>query len=504
MAFPITVARRVKQPALIALWGGSSSGKTYSALQLAYGMVEPGKKIGIIDTENRRGLMHVGAIPVDFFHIDLQPPFTADRYIEAFKSFEHAGDFGCIIVDSFTHCWEGEGGVIDQSEKLGVNGMPMRGLAKWAAPMIQLKRLTNTYLRAPMHVIYCMRQKMSYAQEKGGKGTVTPTGFVPIPVKNTIYEMGVSFWLGMDHLPIFRDKSETLFRHADIPAIKAPDAIMSQLVEGECLSVKHGKIIKKWFDGDVRDLADEGIRVAARGTLSLNAWFNSLNPEDRNIVIASNLGLKNIALKADIDEADRVATIERERLEQEAKQNGQSSDDGGNAFLDNFTPAVPAEGVSVAGAAEPAALADAPQGQDPSVNAPVPQAQAVIPKPDPAPIAPAPTPAPTTVPAASTPVAPTREQLIARFTNSLNTVDWFYQMADDGNAFKRGEQEVNALLSLARSLGPEFVAQFETKKAAMWRRTEPKATVAPQAEPEPQATSAPATARHVPTDTNPF
>ncbi|MBF0186198.1 MAG: ATP-binding protein, partial [Magnetococcales bacterium] len=42
------------------MWGGSSSGKTYSALRLARGLVGPQGKIGVIDTENRRALFYAG------------------------------------------------------------------------------------------------------------------------------------------------------------------------------------------------------------------------------------------------------------------------------------------------------------------------------------------------------------------------------------------------------------------------------------------------------------
>ncbi|MBF0342287.1 MAG: AAA family ATPase, partial [Magnetococcales bacterium] len=210
MAFQITVAKRVKQHVLLSLWGASSSGKTFTALQIAYGLVAgTGQKIGMIDTENRRGLQHVGAIPGEFYHIDLQPPFTADRYIEAFRSFEHAGGFGVVIIDSYSHVWEGEGGTLDQAETSG-----NIGLAKWSSPKIQLKRLTNVLLRAPMHVIFCMRHKLTKGQDKkgpNGKARIFDTGFAPIAEKNTIYEMGCSFWIGMDHKPIFRQPSETVF-----------------------------------------------------------------------------------------------------------------------------------------------------------------------------------------------------------------------------------------------------------------------------------------------------
>lgn len=487
----IKQARRLQQPALVALWGASSSGKTYSALQLAHGMCREDQKIGMIDTENKRGQAHVGTIPRPYYTFDIDVPFTADKYIDAFKAFENDEEFGLVIIDSYSHAWVGEGGALDQAD-----GNTSKGLAKWLNPKSHINRLLNVLMRSRLHVIVCMREKMAKGQDyKGTNGAlrIFDTGFVPIAEQNTMFEMGVSFWLGMNHKPIFKQPSERCFTHERIPMIKAPPAIESQLREEEFLSPRHGKMIADWYRGDSYDLTEQGLRAAARGTDSLNAWVASLVPAHKAELIKLNLGLKIIAAKADSDEADRNANIEREKLEQEAKQNDQSSDDGGNAFLDQFTEqSVPAQ-AEVQPASHTANMAD-----DMAPEFPVPETAAVVPQPNATPVATQP-PAPATAP-----VAQTREQLIARFTNSLNTVDWFYQMADDGNAFRRGEQEVNTLLSLAKSLGPEFVAQFEAKKAAMWRRTDPQATVAPQAEPVPKATPAPAPARHVPTDTNPF
>lgn len=456
----ITLATRVQQPVLIALWGASSSGKTYSALQLAYGLIGNSQLIGMIDTENRRGKAHVGTIPVGYYHFDLAPPYSADKYIDAFKAFENEPRFGCVIIDSYTHVWDGEGGATEQAMK-----STNRGLSVWLSPKTELKRLVNVLLRSRMHVILCMREKMSCGQDNNGpngKMRVFDTGYVPITEKNTIFEMGVSFWLGMDHKPIFRQPSEKCFAHERIPMVKAPPAIMQQLKDGEYLSIRHGQLIAEWYRGDSRDLADEGKQAASRGTDCLKAWSASLKEDERKILPAMKLGLKDIAAKADAEEAERLSIIERERVEQEAKQNDQSINDSGNAFLDQFTPTADATGMAVAAGGKSPEMGGAPQDHDPFASVAAKKAQTALPKSEPAPVA------------TNPPLVDERAQKIAKFNRDIETVDWFYQMADDGEAFKRGKQGVDALSRLAVSLGPEFTVRFEGKLKEVNRRVSPQ------------------------------
>src|SRR3954470_5435151 len=89
-AFQVVEAKREAVPALIALWGFSDSGKTYSALRLARGLVGDKGKIALIDTENRRAKFYAGMFG-GWLHLDLQPPFTPARYMAAHDAAIKAG-----------------------------------------------------------------------------------------------------------------------------------------------------------------------------------------------------------------------------------------------------------------------------------------------------------------------------------------------------------------------------------------------------------------------------
>jgi archaellum biogenesis ATPase FlaH len=94
----------------MALQGPSGSGKTYSALMLAYGMCENWSKIAVIDTEHHSAHLysHLGNYQV----LALGPPYSPERYIEAIDACENAG-MDVIVIDSISHEWEGDGGILD-------------------------------------------------------------------------------------------------------------------------------------------------------------------------------------------------------------------------------------------------------------------------------------------------------------------------------------------------------------------------------------------------------
>src|ERR1041385_4833300 len=62
---------------------------------------------------------------------ELTPPYTPRRYLEAIEEFLHYG-VDILVVDSFSHCWEGPGGVVEMADQAEEHGR--KGLLKWLAP----------------------------------------------------------------------------------------------------------------------------------------------------------------------------------------------------------------------------------------------------------------------------------------------------------------------------------------------------------------------------------
>lgn len=192
-SFHFRPASRENVGLLIALAGASGSGKTFSALRLAKGLAG-GAKIAFIDTEARRALHYADRF--DFLHADMRPPFRPARFIEAIRAAEDAGA-AVVIVDSMSHEYDGEGGIIDWADELAANGVKSPG--NWKDPKLAHKKLMNALLQMRAHLIFCLRadEKIEIIRE-GGKTQVRPLGWMPICEKRFMFEMTASFTLTPD------------------------------------------------------------------------------------------------------------------------------------------------------------------------------------------------------------------------------------------------------------------------------------------------------------------
>lgn len=199
------IATRAKSKARIALTGSSGSGKTLSALYLAYGFTNDWRKIALIDTEHERGRFYANRDDLKtgaFLYASLTPPYSAERYItyvtEASKA---VGEDGVVIIDSFSHAWDNEGGVLDLKSQ--VEKQPGKtSFSAWDEAGKVQNNLVNTILSVNCHTIITMRAKMAYAMEVNEKGKTVPVkiGLAPVQRENTEYEFDVCFQIAQNHI----------------------------------------------------------------------------------------------------------------------------------------------------------------------------------------------------------------------------------------------------------------------------------------------------------------
>jgi hypothetical protein len=191
----IRKAERRKSKLRLALVGPTGSGKTYSALQLAFGL---GTRIGLIDTEHGSGDLyaHLG----DYDVITLEPPYTVAKYREAIRAFEEAGH-DTIIVDSLSHAWSGEGGLLDKQGQLENSGRFKNSFATWREITPEHNKLVEQMLGSPAHVIATMRTKTEYVVEKDdrGKNSVRKLGLSPVQRDGVEYEFTVVMDVSENH-----------------------------------------------------------------------------------------------------------------------------------------------------------------------------------------------------------------------------------------------------------------------------------------------------------------
>lgn len=195
--FEAAPAERKAQNLFIGLVGPSSSGKTYSALELATGIQSVcGGDIAVIDTENHRALAY--ADHFKFLHIPFEPPWGSLDYVAALQY--AATKAKTIVVDSASHEHEGEGGMIDFQEhevermSRGDAGKAERiKMLAWAKPKAARRELLKAITRLDANVIMCFRAKNTSKPGKDeGKSVVIPMGFVPIAGEEFVFEMALS------------------------------------------------------------------------------------------------------------------------------------------------------------------------------------------------------------------------------------------------------------------------------------------------------------------------
>src|SRR6476661_4204777 len=203
--FEIPRATKRRAKLRLGMSGPAGSGKTYSALLIAGGL---GGRIGLIDTEHGSGDLYADLLPDGYDVLQLTPPFTPARYIEAIHALEDAG-VQTIIVDSLTHAWTGEGGSLDRQGKIADKSG--NSWQAWRQVTPEHNALVEALLQSPCHIIATMRAKTDYVQEKDertGKQIVRKIGLAPIMRDGIEYEFTTFFELDVHHMA-FAGKDRT-------------------------------------------------------------------------------------------------------------------------------------------------------------------------------------------------------------------------------------------------------------------------------------------------------
>ncbi len=253
---------------LIGVAGPSGSGKTFSALRMASGICE-GEPFAVIDTERGRSKHYADQFKFDV--AELEQPFSPARYLEAIEAADKAG-YGCIVVDSMSHSWAGEGGCMDMQEaeldRLAGNDYAKRERVKllsWSKPKGEHKRMVYGLLQVKAHVILAFRAepKVEIAKE-GDKTVIVPKktltsvdGWVPICEKSLPFELTASALLMPDH--------------PGVPKwIKLQEQHRVMFPPGEVLDESSGRSIAQWAKGGKEKLPAQ--KPAANGKVIVADW----------------------------------------------------------------------------------------------------------------------------------------------------------------------------------------------------------------------------------------
>lgn len=199
---------------IIGSIGASGSGKTYSLFEIATGLAYPEannadelaaiiakegrNRIVSIDTERGRALHYApppgqradpwkqGAATFAFDHAELHPPFSPQAYQDMVEAADDAG-YRTIIVDSGSHEWAGEGGILEMFEadqyeraKRKANWNNRDGAAReptfqdleavkmsaWIKPKMSHKKLVGRLTTLRAHLLIALRGEEKVHMEK--------------------------------------------------------------------------------------------------------------------------------------------------------------------------------------------------------------------------------------------------------------------------------------------------------------------------------------------------
>lgn len=201
----IRKAERRKAKLRLGIAAPSGAGKTYSALLMAFGL---GGKIGLIDTEHGSGDLYADLGDYDI--IPIEAPYTVNKYTQAIKAFEDAG-YSTIIIDSLSHAWSGDGGLLDKQGKMADRGT--NSFAAWRTITPEHNALVDAMLSSPCHIIATMRAKQEYVLETNDKGKQQPkkVGMAPVQREGMEYEFTVMLDVDMNHIASASKDRTSLF-----------------------------------------------------------------------------------------------------------------------------------------------------------------------------------------------------------------------------------------------------------------------------------------------------
>jgi hypothetical protein len=303
----------------IGFSGGSGTGKTYSALLVARGVAETmtgrkGAPIAYVDTENRRALHYKAAFP-EMVHYDFKAVddagsmvgFGPERWIEVIDAIEAAG-VTVAILDSFSHAWEGVGGVLDLHAKTlerltGGNDAlaDKRSQLAWAEVKPRYRRLIDRIVRAKCHLIICTRAKPVMQKGFGNNAeNARPTKtrrkdvpWDPAADGDLMFEMTTMVIL------------DPVAPGCPVHQIKVADQFKTLLDPRKPMGVETGRAMAEWAKGQgdaqrQKEILDFARGKARMGTAAFTEWWNSDDGKEARPVARTIIeSLKELCAAAD-------------------------------------------------------------------------------------------------------------------------------------------------------------------------------------------------------------
>jgi hypothetical protein len=279
-------AQRSRVGWLIAICGGAGSGKTYSALRLATGLVGPGGTIALADTDRGRATYYIEEF--NFLHHVIDEPFRPERFEVAAIMAQKEGH-SALIIDNFSYEHNGPGGVLDwhEEELLRLAGEDYQRREKmnqlaWVAPKMARKRMLQRFWQLNMHLILCLQAEKKTEQtkdERTGKMKLE-TVYQPVCGAELPYFMTASFLLEAKNpgVPLW-------------PPLKLMGKHEPLFPKGKPLDEETGARLAAWARGQAAPAGERAKNLAAAEEII--ARFNASTTRQDHLQIAEDPTIRN-------------------------------------------------------------------------------------------------------------------------------------------------------------------------------------------------------------------
>ena len=174
--------------------------------------------------------------------------------MEAIATCEASG-MEVIIIDSLSHEWEGEGGILDIHGSMAGNSF-----TNWAKITPRHNALVQKILHSGAHVIATVRSKQDYViTEKNGKQVPEKVGLKAVQRDGLEYDFSIVFELDINHQAVCSKDRTQLF------AQKIPFKIEPQT----------GQKIREWCESGsvLNEIKEDSIEAKIKAIVNLDELY---------------------------------------------------------------------------------------------------------------------------------------------------------------------------------------------------------------------------------------
>lgn len=236
-----------QRPLRMAVFGPSNCGKTFTSLMIARELVGPNGTIALIDTERFSASRYAKHFDFDTSSL------TKYAHTDYIAEINQAKGYDFLIIDSVSHAWEGEGGILDLVESVVARQKKEDSFRAWANPVVKkaIASFWAAILDFPGHVIVTMRAKTVYERsvDKHGKTKIEKLGLGPIQRGGVEFEFDIIAEMDRDH-------------NFEIVKARDPDHELDNLRVHEP-GVKFARKLKDWLEAGTSPSEDYGKRIAS-------------------------------------------------------------------------------------------------------------------------------------------------------------------------------------------------------------------------------------------------